>query len=102
MPVQAPAFLSFLAVWTLGRLHEPFPVYTVGSLFLTTESALFCAPGLPGCLSHAGNLTLVSEFTEADTADTVLAEISVGTSADFAAVVFTGGILLLFLLLKDH
>jgi len=99
MPVQAPAFLSFLAVWTLGRLREPFPVYTVGSLFLTTESALFCAPGLPGCLSHAGNLTLVSEFTEADTADTVLAEISMGATADLATVVFACGILLCLLLL---
>ena len=54
---------------------------------------------LPGSLLYARDFALVSEFTEADTADTVLAEISVGATADLAAGVFTGGILLRLLLL---
>ncbi len=55
-------------------------------------------PVLPGCFSYAGNFALVCELTEADTADTVLAEVSVGASADLAACVLTSGELLLLLL----
>ena len=57
---------------------------------------------LPACLSYAGNLSLVSEFTEADTADTVFAEVSVRSAADLATVVLSGGELLFLLLLVDH
>ena len=54
---------------------------------------------LPACLLYSGDLALVCELTEADTADAVLAEISVGTTADLASVVLSGGILLCLLLL---
>ena len=57
---------------------------------------------LPACLSYAGNFALVSEFTEADTADTELTKVSVGTTADLATVVLTCGVLLCLLLFKDH
>ena len=57
---------------------------------------------LPGCLLYTGDLTGVSALTEADTADTVLADVSVGAAADLAAVVFSRGELLLLLLLVDH
>jgi len=57
---------------------------------------------LPRSFSYAGDLALVRKFSEADTADTVFAEVSVGTTADLASVVLTGGELLLFLLLVDH
>ena len=59
----------------------------------------FCVYRLPACLLYTGNLALVCELTEADTADAVLAEISVRTTADLASVVLTGGELLLLLLL---
>ena len=56
----------------------------------------------PGCLADAGDLALISQFTEADTADAVVAQIGVGTAADLAAVVLAGGELSRGLLLKDH
>ena len=57
---------------------------------------------LPACLSNAGDLALVSKLSEADTADTVLTHIRMRTAAELAAGVLSGGILLLFLLLKYH
>ena len=53
-------------------------------------------------LSHAGDLALVRQLTEADTADAVVAQVSVGSTADLAAVVLAGGELRLALLLEDH
>ena len=53
-------------------------------------------------LSHAGDLALVRQLTEADTADAVVAQVSMGTAADLAAIVRTGGELRLALLLEDH
>ena len=46
---------------------------------------------LPGSFADAGDLALVRQLTEADTADAVVAQVSVGTAADLAAVVATGG-----------
>ena len=57
---------------------------------------------LPGCLADAGNLTLVREFSEANSADAVVTQISMGTAADLAAVVVAGGELGFFLLLENH
>ena len=54
---------------------------------------------LPRSLSYARDFALVREFSEANTADTELTEICVGTSADLAAIVFSGGELLISLLL---
>ena len=59
---------------------------------------MFRAKILPRSFLYARDLALVSQFTEADTADTVLAEISMGASADLAAIVFSCGELLLLLL----
>ena len=58
------------------------------------SSSLFTAPFsifLERSLTHAGDLALVSQLTEADTADTVVPEIGVGTAAQLAAVVLAGG-----------
>ena len=58
------------------------------------SSSLFAAPFsifLERSLTHAGDLALVSQLTEADTADTVVPKISVGTAAQLAAVVLAGG-----------
>ena len=58
------------------------------------SSSLFAAPFsifLERSLTHAGDLALVSQLTEADTADTVVPEIGVGTAAQLAAVVLAGG-----------
>ena len=59
-------------------------------------------PGLPGSLLYARNLTLVSEITEANAADTELTEIRMRASADLAAIVSSGGELLIFLLFQNH
>ena len=58
------------------------------------SSSLFAAPFsifLERSLTHAGDLALVSQLTETDTADTVVPEIGVGTAAQLAAVVLAGG-----------
>ena len=57
---------------------------------------------LPAGLADAGDLALVSQLTEADTADTVVTQVSVRTAADLAAVVAAGRELCLSLLLQDH
>ena len=57
---------------------------------------------LPGCLSYSGNLASVSELAEADTADTVLAKVRVGSATDLASVVSAGGELGFSLLLEYH
>ena len=46
---------------------------------------------LPGSFFHARNLSLVGQLPEADTADAVVPEVSVGTAADFAAVIAAAG-----------
>ena len=53
-------------------------------------------------LAHAGDLALISQLTEADTADAVVAQVSVRTAADLAAVVLTGRELRRSLLLENH
>ena len=57
---------------------------------------------LEGSLSYSGDLALISQFAEADTADAVVAQVGVRTTADLAAVVLTGGELRVTLLLEDH
>ena len=57
---------------------------------------------LPRCLSYTRNLALVSKLAEADTANSVLTEVGVRSTADFASVVSSGGVLGLFLLLENH
>ena len=52
--------------------------------------------------ADAGDLALVRQLAEADTADAVVTQIGVGTAADLAAVVLAGGELSRSLLLKDH
>ena len=53
-------------------------------------------------LTHAGDLALVGELAEADTANAVVAEVGMGSAADLAAVVAAGGELVSSLLLQDH
>ena len=57
---------------------------------------------LPGCLSYARDLALVSKLAEADTADAVLAKVSMRSTADSASGVSASGELRLLLLLKNH
>ena len=57
---------------------------------------------LPAGFSHAGDLALIRQLTEADTADAVVAEVSVGAAADLAAVVLTGRVLSRPALLDFH
>ena len=53
-------------------------------------------------LAHAGDLALISQLAEADTADAVVAQVSVRTATDLAAVVLTGRELRRSLLLENH
>ena len=53
-------------------------------------------------LAHAGNLALVGQFTEADTADTVVTQVSVRAAAQLAAVVLASRELRRSLLLQNH
>ncbi len=57
---------------------------------------------LPRCLSYAGDLALVSELTEADTADAVLTKVSVRSATDLASIVSASRELRLSLLLEYH
>ncbi len=57
---------------------------------LSLPSDKFGALFLPACLLYAGDFTLVSKLSEADSADSEFTEISVGTSTDLASVVLTG------------
>ena len=59
----------------------------------------FGLPVLPACLLYSGDLALVGKIAEADTADTVLTEICMGTAADLASVILSGGVFLRPLLL---
>ena len=87
------------------RRLEPLPLLPVELLELKiiltscTFDVFFIEYLLPRRLAYAGDLALVCEFSEADTADAELTEISVRAAADLAAVVFSGRELLLFLLL---
>ena len=58
--------------------------------------------GLPACLLHAGDLTLISKLSEADSADTELAHIGMRSAADLASVVGASGKFRRSLLLGDH
>ena len=62
----------------------------------------FCAAVLPRSLLDAGDLALVCQLAEANTADAVVAQVGVGAAADLAAVVLTGGVLGGLLLLDLH
>ena len=53
---------------------------------------------LPAGFADAGDLALVRQLTEADTADAVVAQVGVGTAADLAAVILAGGVLRLSLI----
>ena len=57
---------------------------------------------LPRSLLNSGDLALVGEFSEADTAYAVVTQIGVGTTADLAAIVLSGRELRRSLLLDFH
>ena len=57
---------------------------------------------LPRSLLYARDLAFVCELAEADTAYSEFTEISMGTTADLASVVFSGREFLCLLLLKNH
>ena len=81
------------------RFIQPF---IASDIFLSLSNQLGQSDGLPACLLYARNFALVSEVTEANTADSELTEICVGTTTDLASVVAAGGELRLCLLLQNH
>ena len=81
------------------RFIQPF--IESGIIFYRKQS-IWAIRGLPACLLYARNFALVSEVTEANTADSELTEICVGTTTDLASVVAAGGELGLCLLLQNH
>ena len=60
------------------------------------------AHSLPASLLYSRDLALVSELTEADTADAVFSQICMRTAADSAAVIFSCGELCRTLLFDLH
>ncbi len=60
---------------------------------ISAIGSVIASPSLPACLSHAGNLALVAELTEADSAHSVLAEHCMRPSAAGAPCVRACGIL---------
>ena len=63
-------------------------------------SAAPCADySLPAGFFHTGNLALIGQLTEADTANAVVAQVSVGSTTNFASVVVAAGELRRLLLL---
>ena len=77
----------------MGAFPQKCPIFQhtrqilIRQVFLLRHFHFF----LERSLTHAGDLALVSQLTEADTADTVVPEIGVGTAAQLAAVVLAGG-----------
>lgn len=57
---------------------------------------------LPGSFADAGDLALVRQLTEADTADAELAKVGMRPATDLASVIFARRELLLSLLLEFH
>lgn len=57
---------------------------------------------LPGSFADAGDLALIRQLTEADTADAVFSQICMRTAADSAAVIFSCGELCRTLLFDLH
>ena len=57
---------------------------------------------LPGSLADTGDLALISQRAEADTANAVVAEVGMGSAADLASVVGSCGKFRCSLLLVDH
>ena len=96
-----------------GRNDLPFLVSSALIFCQTISRSRRCTKVLRGderkyggkserSLAHAGDLALISQLAEADTADAIVAQIGMRTTADLAAVVLTGGELSRSLLLQDH
>jgi hypothetical protein len=62
-----------------------------GLAFLAQNRKFKPKNDLPGCLADTGDLTLIGQLSEADTAYAVISQVSVGSAADLAAVVAAGG-----------
>ena len=77
----------FTFTFYLARRAPIFPGRTTSVLHFNT----FDSRALPAGLADTGDLALVSQFSEADTADAVLAKHRVRTAAQAAASVRTGG-----------
>ena len=93
--VLAAAFCGGVSAVKAAALFRPrFPSDRLENLITKIK--------LPGCLSYARNLALVSKLTEADTADSVLTEVGVGSTTDLASVVSASRELRFSLLLKYH
>ena len=82
----------------LGDVRDAPPYFVYGKRTSRSTGAF----NLPRSLLHAGDLALVSQLAEADTADAVVAQVGVGTAAELAAVVAAAGELGLALLLENH
>lgn len=79
MVISTKIFANFGEIMYLYR--EPFPAVkiTAGKVLAVLEAGL----------ANSGDLTLVGQLSEANTADAVVTKVSVGTAAYLAAVVLT-------------
>ena len=72
---------------------------------LRAEARKYCGKRsaiLPGSLANSGYLSLVGQLAEADAADAIVTQVSVGAAADLAAIVLAGGELSRSLLLENN
>src|SRR5699024_1890344 len=90
--------VSCLAVFALRILVS---ISAIGS-FVVISRLLSCFLGLPACFLHTRDLSCVGQFTEANSADAVFSQVSMLTSADSAAVIFSGREFLFALLFDFH
>ena len=77
--VSWPTVLAFLILVSISA---------IGSVIVITVF-LLSSKYLPACFSYARNFALVGQFSETDTANAVLADISMWSATDFASVVLS-------------
>jgi hypothetical protein len=87
VPARSQGFLEISPKLAATKvLYHVFPTFGKRFAEFFRESGIF----LPACLLNSGDLALVGQLSEADTADAVVSQVSVGTAADLAAVIAAG------------
>ena len=97
--MNPPMQVIILAATTRAAAYQRLKHFA----FLLIDGNFVSGKGnLPAGFSYAGNFAFVSEFTEANTANTESAEVGMGSTADFATIVVTSREFLFSLLLENH
>ena len=88
-----PGQRRVVRTWRNGRISGEMPHFVSVPRKTRFVKVFRCAIiiFLEGCLPHAGDLALIGQLTEADTADAVVPEVSMRAAAQLAAVILAGG-----------